>query len=54
VAKITSKGKTFLAPSLNEDNKEIKAVVLKSPVFKDFRDYYQQIYSLNSEAKKTL
>jgi hypothetical protein len=42
VAKITSQGKTFLAPSLNDDNREIKEVVLKSPVFNDFRQYFQQ------------
>lgn len=43
VSKITANGKTFLAPNLNDDNREVKEVVLKSPVFTDFRQYYQQL-----------
>jgi hypothetical protein len=41
VAKVTVKGKTFLAPRLNEDNREIKEAIFKSPIFKEFR-YYQE------------
>ena len=42
VAKLTTKGKTFLVPRLNEDNKEIKDAILESPVFKEFRKYFEK------------
>ena len=42
VAKVMVKGKSFLAPRLNEDNKEVKEVVLKSPIFKEFRYFYEK------------
>ncbi len=42
VAKVTLNGSTFLAPRLNEDNKEVKEVILKSPMFSEFRHYYEK------------
>lgn len=42
VAKATVKGKSFLVPRLNEDNKEVKEVILKSPIFKEFRYFYEK------------
>lgn len=42
VAKVAVKGKTFLAPRLNEDNVEVKEAVLKSPIFKEFRYFYEK------------
>ena len=45
VAKVSVKGKTFLAPRLNEDNEEIKEAVLKSPLFKEFRYYFEKEHS---------
>jgi hypothetical protein len=42
VAKVSMKGKIFLAPRLNEDNKEIKEVIMKSPLFKEFRYYFEK------------
>lgn len=45
VAKVERQGKTFLAPRLNEDNAEVKAAVLKSPLFKEFRYFYEKEHS---------
>jgi hypothetical protein len=42
VAKVKMNNKTFLAPSLDEDNKEVTEVILKSPIFKEFRYYYDK------------
>lgn len=42
VAKVAMKGKTFLAPRLNEDNKEVQEVILTSPLFKEFRYFYEK------------
>ncbi|MFA6235867.1 MAG: hypothetical protein WC635_00960 [Bacteriovorax sp.] len=46
VAKVSVKGKSFLAPRLNDDNREVKEVILKSPIFKEFRYYYETESSL--------
>lgn len=45
VAKVAMQGKTFLAPRLNDDNAEVKAAVLKSPLFKEFRYFYEKEHS---------
>ena len=42
VAKVEMKGREFLAPRLTDDNKEAKEVILNSPLFKEFRYFYEK------------
>lgn len=42
VAQVVVKGKRFLAPRLNENNEEVKEAILKSPIFKEFRYFYEK------------
>lgn len=52
VAKFKNGNRTYLAPYLNEDNKEVKEAILKSPIFSEFRYFLEQKEMAYTPVKK--